>query len=143
VNLQEFVRQYDGKHLDWDGQFGAQCVDEARFYFREVCGLEKQPAGVIGARDFYLNFDRDQVLKENFIRIPNTPDLLPLPGDVVVWDKSPRNPYGHVAVFVRGDVRAFDSFDQNLPTGSPCHLVHHTYSNVLGFLRPRKEAACG
>ncbi|MDR2663191.1 MAG: CHAP domain-containing protein, partial [Treponema sp.] len=107
----------------FDGTFGAQCVDEARFYFREVCGLEKQPAGVIGARDFYLHFEKDPLLVKNFAKIPNTPEFVPSPGDLVIWDKSSRNRYGHIAVFVRGDVRSFDSFDQNLPAGSPCHLV--------------------
>jgi hypothetical protein len=81
----------------------------------------------------------DPVLKENFDRIENTPEFIPLPGDVVIWDSTNLNPYGHIAIFVRGDLKSFDSFDQNLPTGSACHIVHHTYSNVLGFLRPRAE----
>jgi hypothetical protein len=141
MKLQEFIRVYSGKHLDWDGAFGAQCVDEARFYFAEVCGLCRQPAGVVGARDFYLTFEKDPVLTGNFAKIPNTPEFVPAPGDVVIWDKSPTNPYGHIAIFVRGNVQSFDSFDQNLPTGAPCGIVHHTYQNVLGFLRFRGKAA--
>jgi hypothetical protein len=140
MKLDEFVRTYDGRYLDWDGQFGAQCVDEARFYFREVCGLKTQPAGVVGARDFFLKYDKDPVLIENFEKIPNTPEFVPAPGDVVLWDGTKGNPYGHIAIFVSGDVRAFNSFDQNLPSGAPCGIVHHTYNNVLGFLRPRKAA---
>jgi hypothetical protein len=139
MKLKEFIGKYDGKYLDWDGAFGAQCVDQARFYFSEVCGLERQPAGVVGAKDFYLLFEKDPVLKGNFQKIPNTPEFVPKPGDVVIWDKSKTNPYGHIAIFVEGDVRSFDSLDQNLPAGSACRLVHHTYSNVLGFLRPKKE----
>jgi hypothetical protein len=137
MTLQDFIDRYDGKHLDWDGAFGTQCVDEARFYFSEVCKVAKQPAGVVGAKDFFLNFDKDPVLRENFIKIENTPDLVPKPGDIVIWDKTAANPYGHIAIFVKGDVQSFDSFDQNLPTGSACHIVHHTYKNVLGFLRPK------
>jgi hypothetical protein len=139
MKLTEFIRAYEEKRLDWDGAFGAQCVDLARFYFAEVCGLDQQPAGVVGARDFYLKFDRDPVLKENFIKIPNIPDFIPSSGDVVIWDKSKTNPYGHIAIFVKGDVKAFNSFDQNFPAGAPCTLVHHTYTNVLGFLRPKNK----
>jgi hypothetical protein len=141
MTLQEFVSGYAGKCLDWDGAFGAQCVDLARFYFAEVCGLGRQPAGVTGAKDFFLGFDRDPVLKENFVKIPNTPDFIPSLGDVVIWRGTIGNPYGHVAVFVNGGVLSFDSFEQNFPAGAPCGIVHHTYSNVLGFLRLRNREA--
>jgi hypothetical protein len=138
MTLRDFIKKYDGKHIDWDGKFGCQCVDEARFYFSEVCGLKKQPAGVVGAKDFFLRYCNDPVLVEHFERIPNTPTFIPEPGDIVIWNGTEGNPYGHVAIFVKGDIRAFDSFDQNLPAGAPCGIVHHTYNNVLGFLRPRK-----
>jgi hypothetical protein len=138
MTLQDFIAKYDGKHLDFDGSFGAQCVDSARYYFAEVCGLEKQPAGVVGAKDFYRKFDKDPVLAANFTRIPNTPEFVPEPGDIAVWDGTKGNPYGHIAIFVNGDGKMFDSFDQNLPTGAPCGIVRHTYRNVLGFLRPKK-----
>jgi cell wall-associated NlpC family hydrolase len=138
MNLNKFIKTYDGRYLDWDGRFGCQCVDVARYYFAEVCGLKTQPAGVVGAKDFYADFEKDPVLKARFIRIPNTPTFVPQPGDVVVWDGTGGNPYGHIGIFVRGDVRAFDSLDQNLPAGAPCGVVHHTYQNVLGFLRPRE-----
>jgi hypothetical protein len=138
MKLDEFVRTYNGRYLDYDGRFGCQCVDLARYYFAEVCGLVRQPAGVVGAKDFYRKFDKDPVLAANFTKIPNTPEFVPEPGDIVIWDGTKGNLYGHIAIFVHGDVRAFDSFDQNLPTGAPCGIVHHTYNNVLGFLRPKK-----
>jgi hypothetical protein len=141
MKLDEFIRTYNGRYLDYDGRFGCQCVDEARYYFAEVCGLPKQPAGVVGARDFFLQYDKDPVLAEHFEKIPNTPEFVPKPGDVVLWDGTKGNPYGHIAIFISGDVKAFNSFDQNLPTGAPCGIVHHTYSNVLGFLRFRGKAA--
>jgi hypothetical protein len=140
MTLQDFIYAYNGKHLDYDGEFGCQCVDEARYYFAEVCGLKDQPAGVVGARDFFLQYEKDPVLKKYFDKIPNTPEFVPDPGDIVIWDKTPGNIYGHIAIFISGDVRAFNSFDQNLPAKAPCGIVHHTYSNVLGFLRPRKAA---
>jgi hypothetical protein len=100
-----------------------------------VCGLQKQPAGVAGAKDFYLNFEKDPVLTAHFKKIPNTPELIPELGDIVIWNKTKTNPYGHIGIFYRGNVNAFSSFDQNLPTGAACHIVQHTYTNVLGFLR--------
>jgi hypothetical protein len=139
--LQAFISKHKGNYLDWDGSFGAQCVDLARFYFSEVCGLKKQPAGVVGAKDFYLNFEKDPVLTEYFEKIPNTPKFVPLPGDVAIWDKTPGNSYGHIAIVVTGNVQSFSSFDQHLPKSAPCRIVHHTYKNVLGFLRPKEKGA--
>jgi regulator of replication initiation timing len=46
--------------------------------------------------------------------------------------------YGHIGIFVEGDVNSFKSFDQNYPIGSPAHIQGHTYANVLGWLRPKQ-----
>lgn len=68
--------------------------------------------------------------------ITNTPTGVPSPGDLVVWgaNASVGVPYGHIAVFVSGNTRSFNSFDQNWPLGSRCHIQSHSYTDVQGWL---------
>jgi archaellum component FlaC len=137
MTLNEFVTKYLGKKLDFDGAYGGQCVDLFRFYVRDVLGLP-QPKGVVGAREFYTNFENDPILKANFTRIANTPDGVPEHGDAIIWDKWTGNNFGHVAVFLNGDANKFTSLDQNFPTLDKVTKTEHNYTSpkVLGWLRP-------
>jgi hypothetical protein len=56
---------------------------------------------------------------------------------LIIWGYG-IGPYGHIAIFVNGDVNSFTSFDQNYPIGSPCKLVNHNYNNVIGWLRAKQ-----
>jgi hypothetical protein len=124
---------------DFDGMYDCQCVDLARFYFRDVLEIP-QPKGLpVGARELYEKFESDPVLFRYFTRIPNTPDAVPEAGDVMLWDKNAGSGCGHVAIFLEGNVKTFRSLDQNW-TPFKTTIVHHGYSNVLGWLRPKREA---
>jgi hypothetical protein len=135
MQLNEFLEKYNGKYIDVDNypvgnKF--QCMDLLHQYVVEVLGLtDPRILAAPAARDLYNNFD-NIFGKEYFERIPNTPDGVPQEGDIIIWGY---NPYGHVAIFVEGNVNSFRSFDQNLPLGSPCHIQNHNYNNVLGWLR--------
>ncbi len=50
-------------------------------------------------------------------------------------------PYGHVCVFVDGDVNGFRSFDANWPTGTLPHIQSHSYNGVLGWFHPKAVPA--
>ena len=126
MNLQQFISKYKGKYLEVAGSSNAlnQCVDLANGYLREVLGLP-----IIewtNAVDF-----PSRVNPNDFNYIKNTPEGVPEAGDLIIWGGT----IGHIAIFVKGDVNWFTSFDQNWPTGSVCHLVDHSYSNVKGWLR--------
>jgi hypothetical protein len=132
MTFQEFLEKYNGKYIDFDGTYGPQCMDLLHQYVVEVLGLtDPRILAAPAAKDLYNNFD-NIFGKEYFERIPNTPDGVPQEGDIVLWGY---NPYGHVAIFVEGNVNSFRSFDQNYPVGSPCHIQNHNYNNVLGWLR--------
>jgi hypothetical protein len=138
MTLQEFVDAHRDKCADWDGRYGGQCVDLFRFYCNEVLGIQ-QPAPVVGAKDFYDAYENDPILQINFDRFLNLPEAVPVKGDVILWNQNAGSGYGHIAIFLKGTVKEFDSFDQNWPTISKCTITHHGYSNVLGWLRPKKE----
>lgn len=135
--LNEFINKYNGQKVDFDGAYGAQCVDLFRVFNRDVLEIE-QPRGVKGAKDFWANYDTDSVLQANFDRIANTPEFVPILGDVAVFYN---DTHGHISICTgeNSDTKVFESFDQNYPYGSACHKIQHNYSNFYGVLRPKNQ----
>jgi len=134
--LNDFFNKYNNEKVDYDGAYGGQCVDLFRYFNKEVLGIA-QPKGVNGAKDFWNNYDKDANLFNNFDRIKNTPTFVPQLGDVAIWGNGT---YGHIAICTgKGDVKTFESFDQNYPTGSACHYQTHNYSGFLGVFRPKAQ----
>lgn len=133
MTFDAFIAKYDGKGIDWDGQFGNQCVDLYRQYAKEVLGFPQSPP-VPGAKDVWNTY-----LADKYERIDNTPSGVPQKGDIVIWGAK-YGPFGHIAVFLEGDASKFKSFDQNDPVGTKCHIQEHkSYTGVLGWLRPRVQ----
>ena len=130
MSFDEFVAKYNGKGIDFDGSFGNQCVDLYRQYVKEVLNLPQSPP-VPSAKDIWNTY-----LAAHYDRIANTPSGVPQKGDIVIWGTG-IGPDGHVGVFTSGDVWRFNSFDQNFPTGTLCHVQVHNYTGVLGWLRAK------
>ena len=132
MTLNEFVQKYKGKFVEANGNIqgqGAfnQCVDLANQYISEVISLPK--ILWTNAQDF------PSKAGNNYDYILNTPTGVPIAGDIMIWKSADK--VGHIAIFISGDEFTFTSFDQNWPTGSPCSLVKHSYTNVLGWLHPK------
>lgn len=126
----KWIMAQKGKGIDKDRHYGFQCVDLIVAYL-EDCLQVKSPHG--NAKEWV-----HLPLPQGFIRTKNTPDFLPLPGDIVVWDNG--TPYGHIGLVVKADLNTFTSMEQNLvnniTTGSPAELVHHTNWGNTWFIRP-------
>lgn len=137
LRLDDFIRLHAGKKLDWDNAYNGQCVDLFRFYLHDVLDFP-QPRAVTGAADFWTNYTSDPVLKDNFTKIPNTPDFIPQKGDVMIWNKRAGGGFGHIAVVAdnQATTSTFTSFDQNWRALNVCELTTHDYKNVYGVLRP-------
>jgi len=129
MTIEEFVEKYNGKGIDFDGYYGDQCMDLYRQYLKEVLEVPQTPP-VVGAKDIWY-----QPTPENFERVENTPNAVPSLGDIIIWG-TVLGTFGHVAIFLEGDVNRFKSFDQNFPIGSKCHIQEHNYRGVLGWLKP-------
>jgi len=130
LTRKQFVEKYNGKFVEVAGSPGAknQCVDLANAYLREVLG--HPIVEHTNARDFPSKLP-------DFKWIVNTPEAVPEPGDLVIWQN---DQYGHISIFLDGDVKSFNSFDQNYPLNTPAHIQRHTYlrPKVAGWLRPKK-----
>ena len=134
MTLQEFITKYTNKKLDYDGWYGAQCMDLMHQYIDEVLLNRHSPETLRApsAKQAFINFQSDTL----FEKIVNTPMGIPQEGDIMFWGGGE---WGHVAIYIDGDVNVFNSFDQNYPTGSSCHVQEHNYENVLGWVRYREQ----
>ena len=123
----KWVYAQEGKFLDYDGAYGAQCVDLIAYYYKYL-GQSKYVKG--NGCDYVSN-----ALPDGWIRIKNTADFVPEPGDIAVWGTE-LSAYGHVAIILSADVHSFVSMDQNWPRGSACKRVTHNYNKFWGVIRP-------
>jgi hypothetical protein len=74
------------------------------------------------------------------VRIKNTPEFVPLKGDIAVWNSSKGGGHGHVAICTgEGDTKTFYSYDMNW-NGKAMKKVKHDYSGFYGVLRPKDRS---
>lgn len=75
--------------------------------------------------------------KKHFDLIPNTPEFVPVAGDIAVWKYGVA---GHIAVCTgNGDTNLFEVWEQNNPIGSYPIVRFRNYTDVIGFLRPKAK----
>lgn len=135
MNLIEFVNKYHGKKVDFDGAFGAQCVDLFRQYCKDV--LRAGHTGAVdGAKDLFLKYADLPAECKYFDRISiqnGSPEI----GDVLVWDATPANKYGHVAICLGYDVTndMIVVFEQDGLKQDGAKIAVRLKNNLLGVLR--------
>lgn len=137
----QFKQKFLNTFVDFDGAYGAQCVDLMRKFIKEVLGFSPYvlPAQKY-AKDFFYKFETFPNAKKYFTKIYNTPTGVPKQGDLIfwkAWQPGITGIAGHVAIFDNGNVNKFVSMDQNWATGTPCHLQAHNYRGVIGWLRKK------
>jgi len=131
MTFKEFIEKYTGKEVDFDGYYGTQCMDLMHQYVYDV--LEEKDKTLLAAPSAYEVFKNFR-WENLFEKINNTPSGLPEEGDIMFWNTGVGK-WGHVAMFVDGDLDSFNSFDANWPTGSLPKMINHTYKSVAGWLR--------
>ena len=138
MNYDEFVKAYNGKATDYDGAYGAQCVDLIKLYLDKVFGIK--PGSWGNAKYYWLNYAEHKPLVEAFSRISNTPSFVPKRGDIMVWNGAKGGGAGHIAICTgEGSTSDFYSYDQNW-NGKEMHRVKHDYDDVYGVLRPKDQS---
>lgn len=135
MNFTDFINKYNGKKIDYDGVSGCQCVDLAKLYIDKV--LELKPLSIGNAEAYWNRYNEVKLLRDNFIRIKNTPKFIPQKGDIVVWGLK-HGKYGHIAIADGiGTTSYFYSYDQNWGINKRIHRVKHNYKGGFeGVLRP-------
>lgn len=137
MTLQEFKDKYLGKQVEYHSYgTGAlnQCIDLTNQYFVEVLGLT--PIIGTNAKDV-----KDRFNKEEFEWIVNTPEAVIKKGDIPVWNGRVGGGAGHIAIALEnGTQNNFVSLDQNWSIKERVTIENHNYTNVSGWLRPKKAA---
>ena len=134
----EFVNRYNGQSIDYDGVYGAQCVDLAKFYLRDVYGISP---GAWGDAHAYWNSTNPAILAK-FDKVANGATNVPKQGDILVYSQNTPGSggAGHIEIFDRKTGPGkYVSFSQNWG-GAYAHMVEHTdnYKYVLGWLTPKQ-----
>ncbi len=136
MELLDFYEKYKGKKVDYDGHYGAQCVDLFRQYCRDVLNIPHTGA-VVGAADLYTKYEQLPKEKKYFEKIKYESQT-PRSGDVVVFKGSNANKYGHVAIVLEADSLQLTVFEQDGFRQNGAKKATWSYQRVLGFLRKRK-----
>lgn len=88
-----------GQAMDFDGQYGAQCVDFFNFYYQYLTNRNpySDGYGVPGAKDLW---NVPTSLFDKVTNNPNDLNQLPQPGDIMIYNGSMPGTggYGHVAI---------------------------------------------
>jgi len=123
MTYQEFKKKYDGKFIDVDGQYGAQCWDLGQKYFTECLGL---PASVLGGCGLVSNmlYPPKRTQLDKYFNEVSIEDMHE--GDVVIWE------YGHIAIWdhwVRNTNTNY-FFSQN---PNPCQVIPIKHDGMHAF----------
>lgn len=132
-----FINEWLGKSIDWDGMYGAQCVDEVAQY----CSENNKPVAYANAKDWWQN----PALTGAFDFIandPNDPNQLPNRGEIVIFsgDSPGSGGFGHINIFdMQQTVDTWQGLDQNWG-GQYVHFVTgHIWTYVLGWMRVKEQ----
>ena len=138
MTLIEFIEKYQGKKVDFDGAYGAQCVDLFRQYAKEVLGIKEHTgpcATTGGALDLFMDYNIMPVEKKYFIRSTQKNWKS---GDVLIWGPTDKNKYGHVAILIAVfDNSKFLVFEQNGITQAGAEIRVRDRTYLLGYLRKK------
>ena len=138
--LEDFVKKYLGKKVDFDGHYGAQCVDLFRQYAEECLEIPEHTGNCNtsgGAKDLFLDYAKMPIEKKYFRRVTNGSFV---PGDVVVWDGNEKNKFGHVAIVLGVLDTALVVFEQDGFAQNGAKIAVRDRFNLLGGLRLKGAA---
>ena len=140
MKLEQFLTYYCGQQVDFDKQYGAQCVDLFRQYCKDVLGIPHTGAcsSSGGAKDLYLDYSKMPLEKKYFVRLGK--NAAPAYGNVAIWDATPTNKYGHVAIVIcKLSSNTLLVFEQNGIAQDGAKFVERSVANLLGYLKFKGE----
>lgn len=137
--LERVAQTWKGKTLPYPDpdpyELQGQCVQFIRWCLDTVYERPQWPM-VRGACDFWKFSQNNSIFKRDWVRIPNTPSLIPQEGDICIWNNLTGKGYGHIGIVFGPEhtVKQFTSLEQNwIPL--KVSVTTHNYINVYGFIR--------
>lgn len=131
MKFDKFIDTYKvGKGYDYDGVYGCQCVDLAKFYIDKVLGATPQSIG--DAKEYWLK-RRQSYIKSLFTVVKGNAAKR---GDVFVRDSGE---HGHIGMVMSVDKEGFTAIEQNAGNCGVVKHLYHKFAKDLHFLRPRNQ----
>lgn len=130
-----WINANTNKYLDYDGKYGAQCVDLYNFYTSRFAGGDPMMGRVGYAQDIFNNYD-----SRAYNRLGS--NVAGRMGDVAVFRVGASTPSSHVAIVVgdngNGTLRVLHA--NAGPQGSAGNSIvsNISKSSLMGYLRPNK-----
>ena len=139
MTFNEYFSKNIGKSIEFDGVYPYQCCDMVNDYMQKCFNIFTYYPYNFNAQQYFTRFNEVSALVKNFTKISNTPEFVPMKGDICVF-KSADN-VGHISVATgEGNTKYFYSYDQNYNGHKYVAKEKHTYTNFLGVLRYKGNA---
>ena len=130
----DWLNAQNGKKLDFDGAWGAQCVDYFNYYYQHLVGVSPYAHGygVNGAKDLWnVNTSRFDKIANN----PNDANQIPQPGDILIYNSSWGGGYGHVEMVLSADASGVNVSGQNMRgVTDPVSTTRRSWGAIVGGL---------
>jgi hypothetical protein len=136
MDVKQFVDAYVGKRVDFDKQFGAQCVDLFRQFCKDVWEVPHL-GGVEGAKDLFTDYQKLPGEVQYTDRIEYRDGNYPGEGDVVIFRESASNKYGHVAICLYATKSRIVVFEQDGFNQTGAKIGIWPYDRLLGWLKKK------
>ncbi len=129
-----WIASHNNGYYDYDGAYGAQCVDLYDYYTTGFAGGKANPVGY--ADEIFHNFDSRAY---NRYGANQTSGRM---GDVAVFGKSGATPFSHVAIVVGdngdGTLRVLQANATARGSAGPTIISNISKASLMGYLRPHK-----
>jgi surface antigen len=131
-----WINSNNNKYHDFDGAFGAQCVDLYNFYMTGFVGGRSSVGMVSYAYQLWDSHDRGALVQ---IAKNQKPQM----GDIAIWSNAMNGMGGHVAIVAQdngnGSIRVLNAnVAENGGSRGTSVMSNISTGTLMGYLRPRK-----
>lgn len=123
--VDRWVASVEGRAVDFDGAYGAQCVDLTAAYTRDCVG---GPNVFGNGKDWFSS----GAASGAYTQVPA--GAAAQKGDIACWDGSWGGGYGHVAIVLADNGGSLATLSQN---PGPARRMNLGKNGLMGYLRPR------
>ena len=135
MNIQEWINSVNGKAIDVDGHYGAQCWDLWSSYAQYVYGIPRADTNTVdgyAASVYTQRYNRSKALQNTFEQ--KSASYTPVYGDVAFWKRSGMN---HVAIVVRDNGNGtLQTISQN---PNKAGYLNISKNGIIGYFHPRNS----
>jgi surface antigen len=130
-----WINSNNGKYHDFDGAYGAQCVDLYNFYMTGFVGGRSSVGQVNYAQELWQAHDRSALVQ---VARNQRPQM----GDIAIWSNAMNGQGGHVAIVAQdngnGTIRVLNANATSAGSRGNTVMSNLSTGTLLGYLRPRK-----